>query len=67
MDTKGLFASKTFWGMIVMFVAFALNKWFGINLSEETHGIVTDELVNIAGAALIIYGRIKAERKISGI
>lgn len=65
--TKGLFESKTFWGLVVMILASASQRWFGIDLDEETQvGIATD-LGIIAGAVLAIWGRLKASKQIDDL
>jgi hypothetical protein len=65
-ETKSLWQSKTFWGGIVMFLAFAL-KFLGVELSPEETAAATTSLTdaavavgNIIGLVLVIVGRKKA-------
>jgi hypothetical protein len=66
-DTKNIFQSKTFWGVIVMLIGVYGGQWFGFNLTEATQSVISEELVTIAGAFLTIYGRVKADTKVSGV
>lgn len=62
-NDKRLFESKTLWGVVVMLTA----AFLGAELTEATRAAITQDLVTAAGAALAIYGRLKADRRISGI
>ena len=64
MDTKGLLASKTVWGTIVMIAATALS-FFKIDLGDQ--GPWVEAVMSLVGAATAIYGRITAVKKISGV
>lgn len=66
--SKGLFLSKTFWGIVIALIGGALG------VSEDAQAMLTDEVANFAaiasqavGGALALYGRIKAEVPVSGL
>jgi hypothetical protein len=63
-DTKGLLASKTVWGTVVMIIATALS-FFKIDIGDQAGWVEAG--MSLAGASLAIYGRIKAVKKISGV
>jgi len=60
-ETKNLLQSKTVWGAVLAFVGVVMNA-MGFE-TEALQGLDGD-LVTIVGAALAIYGRIKAVKKI---
>jgi len=64
MDTKGMIQSKTIWGAIIM-LGNAVAKHFGYDLGDVAGWV--DVLVNLAGAGLAVYGRVKAVKPISGV
>jgi hypothetical protein len=64
---KGLLTSRTIWGVLIML----LGTFFG--WSAETQGVVTEftmqliaAVLELSGAGLALYGRVKAESKIRG-
>lgn len=65
---KGLVTSKTFWGVVVMLVGTALG-WSPADQAATTNDVMTvvQGVATVAGAALAIYGRIKATKKIAGL
>lgn len=66
MGTKSIFASKTFWGAIIM-AASPMLGIFGVELSDGERTVLTDGLTVIGtaiGAVLTIVGRIKAKQPI---
>ncbi len=66
-ETKGLMGSKTVWGVLIMLLAPLPQKWLGVDLSGAMGEAVSNELVVLAGAALAIYGRVKASGKIDDV
>lgn len=66
-ESKGLLSSKSFWGVVLMVLAIFSERWFGFDLGEATQSFLSEQLVVIAGAALAIYGRVRAEKKIEGV
>ncbi len=65
METKGLLTSKTIWGAIIAIAATAL-KIAGYDIGGDTESFVND-IIALLGAAIAIYGRIKAVKKIEGV
>lgn len=67
-STKGLTASKTFWGVAVMFIAAFSDKWLGINLDDIlTTTDLGTSFVTICGAGVAIWGRWSAQRGIDKV
>lgn len=71
-ETKTLLTSRTFWGAAVAAGA-GVYAIFGHSISAEDQAAIADNavtvatgVVTIAGAALAIYGRIKATKQIGG-
>jgi hypothetical protein len=69
-DYKTLLTSKTFWGAIIAGVA-GLAGAFGHNIPAGDQQDIVNQVsagagaaFTVIGAALAIYGRIKAEKKI---
>lgn len=62
-STKSLFASKTFWGAVVAAVAPILIPH--LHLSTDAVNSIATQLVTLSGAALAIYGRVKAEKSVT--
>jgi hypothetical protein len=67
-EFKGLLMSKTIWGVLIMVLGTILG-W-----SAETQTVVTGFAMQaitagmeLFGAGLAVYGRVKAETKIKGI
>ena len=67
-EFKGLLTSRTVWGVILMILG-TFFKW-----NSEDVRFLTEAAVNVAslgleltGAVLAIYGRMKAEKSIKGI
>ena len=56
MDFRALLTSKTIWGLLIAVLAPILAK-HGISID----GGVADQLVQLAGVALAIYGRLTAK------
>lgn len=65
--TKGLFDSKTFWGVVVMLTGPLFLEWFGIDLSSETGLEFANKAPELIGAFIALYGRAKASSKIDNI
>ncbi len=60
-DTKNFLTSKTIWGAMIALIATMLQMMgFDVTGMDGT----AEEIVTIAGAAMAIYGRIKAVKKI---
>ena len=53
-----------FWGVVVVLLIPVLQK-IGIDLDDATGSEVANDLMTIAGAALALYGRVTAKKKIS--
>jgi len=65
-DVKSFLASKTIWGVGISMLAQLAGRW-GYEISPELQGQAIDLIlqgVALAGAALAIWGRITASRKI---
>lgn len=60
-DTKNFLTSKTIWGAMIALIATIL-QIMGFD-STGMNG-TAEEIVTIVGAAMAIYGRIKAVKKI---
>lgn len=72
-DTKSLLASRTVWGAIIAIAAsIAGALGFGVGAAEQAAALSLvdqvlgewDRLAALAGAALALYGRVKATRRI---
>jgi len=64
---KSLFASKTFWGTAIAFVALILNATGKVNIDQAMQGqalALVTEIGGVAGSALALYGRVKATKQI---
>lgn len=66
-ETKSLLQSKTTWGVLLMILSPLLTKWAGIDLSAETQGAITEDVLLTVGGLLAIWGRISASTKIDGL
>lgn len=66
-ETKGLFDSKTFWGVLLMVLASQSKKLFGVDLSDLLDSNFADSAAVIAGAVWAIFGRISADKKITDL
>jgi hypothetical protein len=65
-DTKGIFASKTVWGGIIVVIA-AIAGLFGYTISAEDQTALVgyiESAATIAGGLLVIWGRITATKRI---
>lgn len=60
MESKSIFLSVTFWGVIVGLVSTALKK-YGYTLDEAG---LTNDAVTLASAAVAIYGRMRASQQL---
>ena len=60
---KGLLQSKTFYGVLMMALPVVLG-WFGLTLADAQMQLVAEQIVQIVGAVLAVYGRIKASEQI---
>lgn len=60
-DTKNFITSKTIWGAMIALIATML-QIMGFDATGMNG--TAEEIVTIAGAAMAIYGRIKAVKKI---
>lgn len=63
METKPIWASKTFWGTMITFASPWLTKWLGVE-GFDWSGI-EDHIVAVVGAALAVYGRWTAVKGIA--
>ncbi len=71
MDSKAWYMSKTVWGGLVAMAALIAGI-FGHPITADTQNIIVDNMetivtgvVGIAGAAMAIYGRVKASTTIT--
>jgi hypothetical protein len=65
-DTKGIFASKTVWGGIIVVIA-AIAGLFGYSITAEDQTALVgyiESAATIAGGLLVIWGRITATKRI---
>lgn len=62
-ETKSLFLSKTFWGIVLTLAGPGL-KYLGIHLGSTDLSQIAGEAVTFFGAAFAIYGRITVKAKI---
>ena len=60
LETKVWYLSKTIWGVIISFLALIAKTFFNVYIPD-----FSAEIVEILGLILALYGRIKAEVKIS--
>lgn len=60
LETKVWYLSKTIWGVIISFLALIAKTFFNVYIPD-----FSAEIVEILGLVLALYGRIKAEVKIS--
>lgn len=70
MENKPWYLSKTIWGTAITLVALVAPKvvgWLGATPDEATATVLTiaDGVAAVVGAALAIYGRVKADKKIT--
>lgn len=67
LDQKNVLFSKTIIGIILTVAAPFLDKLFGVSINETLQADVSEALFNIVeagGAALAVYGRIRATKSI---
>jgi hypothetical protein len=60
LETKVWYLSKTIWGVIISFLALIAKTFFNVYIPD-----FSAEIVEILGLVIALYGRIKAEVKIS--
>jgi hypothetical protein len=60
-DSKHLFLTKTFWGVIVTLLGPVIARLVGVKFTDAAAQDAADWIVRALGAALAFYGRIKAE------
>jgi hypothetical protein len=65
-DVKGLLASRTFWGIVLMVVGL-FNKPLAEALDAESLTGAIELVFGAVGAVLAIVGRVKAVKSIRGI
>ena len=65
--TKGLFSSKTFWGVVVLLLATQGKQWFDLDLDQMARSDIATQLAAIGGAVLAIWGRLKATKAIDDL
>lgn len=66
-DSKTIFASKTFWGIIIGLFGTLLGR-FGYTIVSPDQIVLANDLAVIAGAVgsiLAIYGRAKASKAVT--
>ena len=64
--TKGLLDSKTTWGVVVLLFMVLAKPILGIDLSQYLSENV-EAVGGLTGAALALYGRVRASKPIDGI
>lgn len=60
LNAKPFWQSKTLIGLVVAFLGPWLAQRFGLTLDDAAQQVVVDQLVQGIGAALAVYGRLKA-------
>jgi len=63
MGVKGLFQSKTLWGIVVSILA-QVAKQYGITIDENG---VTMDVLSLVASVLAVYGRYTANKTITGL
>ncbi|MEW5763704.1 MAG: outer membrane beta-barrel protein [Acidobacteriota bacterium] len=66
MSPKDLLASRTFWGVVAVLLAQVL-RMHGIEVDGVDLDGLTSDLLTMGGAALAVYGRIRAARPIGSV
>jgi hypothetical protein len=61
-DTKSIFLSRTFWG-VVLAVLMPLLRKFGLEFDDRATQDLVEAITVAVGGLLAIYGRVKASRK----
>lgn len=70
LDQKNILLSKTIIGIILTVSAPFLNQWFGVSINEALQADVSEVIFNgveVFGASLAVYGRIKATKGVKVI
>ena len=69
-DSKAWYLSKTLWGAIVTVASFALSL-LHVHIDPQTQQVLINQtyatvtaIGELAGTVLVVYGRIKAKKKI---
>ena len=68
-QSKALFTSRTFWGAVIAGLSGLLSIW-GRSIPADDQAQLVDMAATIAafvGSFLAIYGRVFADKKISGV
>ena len=66
-NAKSFLASRTVWGVVIALGAQVADRW-GFRIDQELQDQTVDiilQVVSVAGAALAIYGRVKATKQLS--
>lgn len=63
-DVKGWLTSKTVWGAIIAGLSAILSAVFKLDFPVDFTVEIANSLAGFFGAALAIYGRVKAVKKI---
>lgn len=64
-ETKGILASKTFWGLVLMLAARFVPALSGVSADELAQAF--ELILTGLGTLIAIYGRITATKKINGL
>lgn len=67
-DFKSIFASKTFWGVIVALIATGAAKLYHVNISADDQSQIVNgiiDAVQFAASAVAIWGRIAATKQVT--
>ena len=67
-DFKSIFASKTFWGVIVALLATTAAKVYHVNISADDQSQIVNEIIDavqLVGGAIAIWGRIVATKQVT--
>lgn len=67
-DFKSIFASKTFWGIVIALIAAVLAKTYHVNISADDQNQIVNIILDVVqGAATLfaIYGRVAATKQVT--
>ena len=63
-ESKSIFQSVTFWGAVITFASPLLVK-YGVNITDQQASGIAQAVVGFIGAAITIWGRIRATKSIA--
>ncbi len=62
---KNFLTSKTIWGLLIMAVPWIAKNILGIDVTETEAESAVESIVKVAGFALAVYGRFRADKKLT--